>query len=473
MTRRLGCCSLVAALVMAAGPAVGQQATHKDYFEHYEGTKTCLACHLEEAKSFFHSQHYQWQGPTPDIRNAGGRRYGKINVINDFCTAVGPSWIGNVTNSRGEVISQGCSKCHAGLGLRPSPEESREQLENIDCLICHARGYNRTLVQTENGQWEWRPVLWKNQEGLDVVAKRIGQPTKATCLRCHAGSGGGPNFKRGDLEYAVTESDRTFDVHMAKDGADLECAACHGGTLHRMRGRGADLFGNEMPDKPATCEDPACHGGAPHDAEVLNLHARRVACQSCHIPTFAKADPTDMERDWSTPAYREEQDKWSATITMGKDVVPVYAWYNGTTTAQVPATPVSVGKDGRVVMMAPVGDRRDPRAKIYPFKRHRATVPVLKDKRWILPIAVEEFFATGHLDEAIKKAAREAYGVTDASYEWVSTVRYMGISHEVVPADKALACLDCHGAKGRLNWQELGYPADPVVTAMRAAHPSR
>jgi len=473
MTRRPVRLSLAAALLVAALPAFGQQTTHRDYFEHYEGTKTCLACHMEEARSFFHSQHYQWQGPTPDILNAGGKRYGKINVINDFCTAVGPSWIGNVTNSRGEVISQGCSKCHAGLGLQPSPEESREQLENIDCLICHARGYNRTLVQTAEGGWQWRPVLWKNQEGLDTVAKRIGQPTRTTCLRCHAGSGGGPNFKRGDLEYAITENDRTFDVHMAKDGANLECSACHGGSHHKMRGRGADLFGNEMPDRPATCEDANCHGAAPHAAEVLNLHARRVACQSCHIPTFAKADATDMVRDWSTPHYREEQDKWSATITMAKDVVPVYAWYNGTTTAQLPGVAVTTRGDGTVVMMAPAGNRRDPRAKIYPFKLHRAKMPVLAGRRWLLPIAVEDFFASGHLDEAVRKAAREFYGVAEASYTWVPTVRYMGISHEVVPAAKALACLDCHGATSRLDWKGLGYHGDPVVTAMRAAHPGR
>ena len=55
-------------------------------FEHYEGTPTCLECHREQAEAFFGSQHYQWLGETPDIVNAKGRRLGKLNTMNDFCT---------------------------------------------------------------------------------------------------------------------------------------------------------------------------------------------------------------------------------------------------------------------------------------------------------------------------------------------------------------------------------------------------
>ena len=35
----------------------------------------------------------------------------------------------------------------------------------------------------------------------------------------------------------------------------------------------------------------------------------RIDCTVCHIPTFAKADATDMARDWSTPGYSEAKDK--------------------------------------------------------------------------------------------------------------------------------------------------------------------
>jgi hypothetical protein len=55
------------------------------------------------------------------------------------------------------------------------------------------------------------------------------------CLRCHAASGGGPNFKRGDIEYALKDPPRDLDVHMSADGHDMDCVACHGGDKHRVR----------------------------------------------------------------------------------------------------------------------------------------------------------------------------------------------------------------------------------------------
>mgnify|MGYP001821774675 FL=1 len=214
MRRTIVVLAVVAMAFALPADAAKKKYSHEEYFEHYEGTATCLNCHEDEAVSFFHSQHYQWKGKTPAIVNAEGKSLGKKNTINDFCTNPIPAWIGITKNSRGEVLSQGCSKCHAGLGKMPSSELSREQLENIDCLICHASGYNRSLYENEDGSLEWKPILWKNQAGLDSVSKRITMPKRTSCLRCHSGSGGGPNFKRGDIEYELAETDRTYDVHM-------------------------------------------------------------------------------------------------------------------------------------------------------------------------------------------------------------------------------------------------------------------
>ncbi|MEW6366542.1 MAG: hypothetical protein AB1714_18090 [Acidobacteriota bacterium] len=465
--------SAIALLTAAAPVFAAAEYSHSKYFEHYEGTKTCLKCHLNAAQSFFNSQHYQWQGEAPQIVNAAGRRLGKINTINDFCTSPRASWIGILHNSRGDVISKGCSACHAGLGKLPDSRMTTEQLENIDCLICHASGYQRDLYPGAKKGWEWKPVLWKNQEGLDSVSKRIGMPTRKNCLRCHAGSGGGPNFKRGDIEYKLSECDRDFDVHMAADGTNFQCIDCHQGEDHRVRGRGADLSGTDMPGKPLSCDGGECHGPAPHEAEVLNYHTKRVYCATCHIPTFARADSTDMARDWSKPVHNEELDKWSATITLEKDVMPVYAWYNGTTEEQLPGEPVKKLAGGAVGMMMPQGGKDDPKSRIYPFKLHRGKLPVLDGKNFLLPIVVEEFFADGNIDRAVKGAALEMYNVKNATYTWVDTVRYMGIYHEVQPKEKALECLDCHGAKGRLDWKALGYAGDPVLARLEVAHTAR
>ena len=456
------------ATLAIVGPAWADDAPgydHSDAYEHYEGTATCLECHEAEAESFFHSQHYQWTGETPDLTNVDGRRLGKLNTMNDFCTSPGANWIGKVKNSRGDVVAEGCSKCHAGLGARPAAELSRAQLENIDCLICHVSGYRRGLYDDADGNPEWRPILWRNQYGLDSVSKRISLPKRKMCLRCHSGAGGGANYKRGDIEYALADCERDYDVHMGTDGGDMSCADCHRGENHRVRGRGSDLSGTDMPGERLSCEE--CHDADPHGTTVLDHHARRIACETCHIPTFARTDPTDMARDWSTPVYDAEKDKYSATIDLRADVVPSYAWWNGRTRHQVMGEKVRVQKDDTVHIMAPEGSRKDKTAKIHPFKLHTGRLPVLADERWLVPIGVEEFFADGDMHKAVLEGGHDQYGLEDFAYDWVDTKRWMGIFHGVVPPERALQCLDCHDEGGRMDWAALGYGEDPVLKRMK------
>jgi hypothetical protein len=450
----------------AALAAADQPKSHADKFENYEGTKTCLKCHRKEAEQFFHSQHYRWKGKTPGLVNAESGEYGKINTINDFCTSPAPNWIGIVTNEQGSVVAKGCSKCHAGRGAKPSEKMTEEQLENIDCLICHASGYNRDLFKNEDGSYEWKSILWQNKEGLNSVAKRISNPQKKMCLRCHAASGGGENFKRGDLAYALTDCEPDFDVHMSSGGAGLECIDCHAGKDHRVKGRGADLHATDMPGEQLSCAQ--CHDGAVHKQKVLNHHTERLACETCHIPVFAKSDTTDMARDWSKPVFNKDAGKYMAAIDLQDNVTPVYAWYNGSTKAALPGKAVELMADGRTVaMMMPQGSRDDAKAKIYPFKLHKGKLPLLKDRNWILPLAVEEFFADGDVEKAVQSGASAMYGLNDVSYTWVDTIRYMGLYHEIQPAEKALGCLDCHSGSKRIDWKALGYSADPMDEALK------
>ncbi len=399
--------------------------------------------------------------------NSHGTEQGKLTMVNDFCTNPMPSWIGEIKNEEGKVVAAGCSKCHAGLGLRPSREMSQEQLENIDCLICHASGYRRGVYQTEDGGWEWKSILWKNQEGLDSVSKRISKPTSAMCLRCHAASGGGPNFKRGDIEYTLAEPDAEFDVHMSEDGAGITCASCHAGTDHRVIGRGSDLASTDTPGVRLSCDNGMCHDSAPHAKELLNTHVQRVDCTVCHIPTFARDEPTDLHRDWSKTHFSDEKGKFTPHIELGNNVVPTYAWYNGTSSMQLPKTPVQRNGDGVVEMAIPQGSKDDPDSRISAFKVHLGRLPVLDDKNWLLPVTVDELYVHGDVDRAVKEGAEGLYGIHDAGYTWADTIRYMKINHEVRPAEYALGCLDCHGPDSRLDWVALGYEAgDPLADCL-------
>lgn len=440
---------------------------HIDRFEHYEGTKTCLECHEAEALTFFDSRHYQWRGGTPDdVDNEKVETLGKLTTINDFCTTPGYQWIGKVFNDEGKVLASGCSGCHAGLGKLPGDEPTREQLENMDCLICHASGYRRDLYKSEEGEWEWRPILHENQEGLDIVSKRLSLPDRSMCLRCHSASGGGPNFKRGDIEYVLKDPDYEHDVHMSskkEGGQDMWCIDCHTDDehTHRMIGRGVDMAANDRPDKTIDCASQ-CHEGHSHPDADIDKHGR-LACPTCHIPEFARDDATDMFRDWSNVHFDEERGKYMYDQVLEYDVEPEYAWYNGSRYAQIPGRPVQRNTEGEVTMIVPGGNRDDPSAKIAPFKVHRGVLPVLIKEQWIAPLTTEELYHHGNPNLAVRDGVKLWYGleVEEDDFKWEQTIRYMGIYHAIPPAEDALQCDACHRAGGRMDWPALGYDADP------------
>ena len=113
--------------------------------------------------------------------------------------------------------------------------------------------------------------------------------------------------------------------------------------------------------------------------------------------------------------------------------------------------------------MMPNGSRDDLNAKIFAFKVHKGKLPLLAERNWLIPITVEHFFANGEIDPAVKNAAKELYGLSDAKYSWIETTRYMGIFHGVQPKEKALKCMDCHGKDSRLDWKSLGYKGNPMT----------
>ena len=366
-----------------------------------------------------------------------------MNTTNDFCTSPLPSWIGNVRNPDGKILAQGCSKCHAGLGARPSAELSRAQLENIDCLICHARGYRRDLYADENGNWEWRPILWKNQVGLDSVSKRIVPPERGMCLRCHSGAGGGPNWKRGDIEYALAECDREFDVHMGGNGADLQCIACHTAQDHRNpRARRRPRRHGPAPASARAAPRRTAMARRPHGVQVLDHHARKVDCTVCHIPEFAKSDSTDMRRDWSRPVHKAEGkqvhrghhprgERAPGLRLVRRPDPPCRRW----------ASRSAADEDGRVGIMIPQGRRKDRDAKLHAFKLHRGVLPVAEGRGLARPHRRGRVLRRRrHREGRARGRGRRLRDPRSAIRVGGRTIRFMGIFHEVQPAERALGC---------------------------------
>lgn len=459
----------LAAATLVAPPAAAQPQgegtlmgnPHRELVTSYEGTSTCLACHEQQALDAFGSIHYQWKAPAPNLANVPGRSIGKINSTNDFCTNPSFQWIGILTNDQGKVIGNGCSKCHAGLGAKPTETVSRAQLENIDCLLCHSASYKREVAKKADGALAWMPVGRANPELMLNIAQNVGKPTNLNCLACHVGSGGGLNFKRGDLETAHLNPTRDFDVHM---GSGMQCIQCHKFRGHKVEGAGTQMSGMDWPaneQRPA-CEN--CHAAKPHGGNaMLDRHAATVHCTTCHIPSFAKKDPTDMRRDWSRSHEVKGQGRFEPAIEFATNVKPVYAWWNGKGSVALMNEAVRPGPNGKVAMYRPEGSIADPAAKIHPFKLHTGRIPVETATSFMVPVQVAPTFKTGNTMASAIGGAKGFMGKELAANDigYIEVERYLGVFHEVVPKAMSLKCADCHSDNGRMDWRALGYSGDP------------
>ena len=96
-------------------------------------------------------------------------------------------------------------------------------------------------------------------------------------------------------------------------GLDFTCSTCHKAPAHDVAGSrytptGKDKDGAHIRGKveqvqpghlPVLPWPDAAHGGQP--AAKLNQHTDKVACQTCHIPQFARGGvATKMNWDWSS-----------------------------------------------------------------------------------------------------------------------------------------------------------------------------
>ncbi len=427
-----------------------------------EVTQKCLECHEEAAHDVMQTSHWTWE-LEQEITGKGKVMRGKKNAINNFCISI------NSNQAR-------CTSCHISYGWKDDTFDFTDK-ERIDCLVCH----DATGTYKKPGPAAGMPAGYTGNEKFDkkpvdlvMVAQNVGMPNRDNCIVCHGYGGGGNNVKHGDIDSSIKKPSRELDVHMAVDGQDFSCQECHTTESHQIKGNA--MVVSPGGESHISCTD--CHDEKPHAETLLNSHMDTISCQTCHIPSFAKEIPTKLSWDWSTAGedrVSPEHDQYGKAtyhkkkgdFVWGKDVVPTYAWYNGKGGAYLLGD--KIDPDSITKLSWPEGDRNDSKAKIYPFKIHKGVqIYDSKNNYFITP---KVFGKKGDPDaywinydwNKAAAAGMKATGLDySGEYGFAPTEMYWRINHMVVPADNALKCLDCHGDNGRLDWQALGYEADPM-----------
>lgn len=410
---------------------------------------SCSACHAAAAADVHQSSHYQWLGDAPDMANGPGLQQGKLtNAVNSYCINIEGNWAG-------------CGTCHVGRGKRPDDQSAG--VENIDCLVCHSEEYAKARVRLSDGSMGAATPT-------DSMVRNLHLPTRTTCLQCHAKAGGGDGVKRGDLSLATaTNTNAAFDVHMDSHGSDLSCQACHEFQNHRVIGKGSDLRVTDDVSRGSEIQCASCHAGKDlaggHATTKIGDHVARVACQTCHIPTYAKV-ATEINRDWRRHANGTLADgvsgpghPWSEKAS---NLTPSYRFWNRLSDNYLLGDDAArTYDDARATYPTsrPLGDIGDTSSKIYPFKYKTAVQPKEDAGDQLIAIDTAEYLSrSGNVAAAIEKGL-QAMGLSGAeAYTWVTTDTFQLLNHGVAPAAQATACNACHGTTVRMDLPgELGY----------------
>lgn len=407
-----------------------------------EVTRTCLNCHPESAQEVMQTVHWTWESkpvPIPGHDNVV-MGIGKKNLINNFCIGIQGNW-------------NKCNTCHAGYGWSDNNFDFNNP-ENVDCLACHAD--MNTYAKADYGL----PA-----EGVDLVAaaKSVRLPTRENCGACHFDGGGGNGVKHGDLDESLYFPSENLDVHMGRE--DMQCTDCHRTEKHQIKGRmiSVSVEGSNQ----VYCTD--CHSENLHADERINTHVKTVACQTCHVPSFALKDPTKTYWDWSTAGQDQPEDHYTFLKIKGnfiyeKNVRPTYLWFNESVSYRY-LLGDKIDPTKPTLLNPPAGDINDPTAKIFPFKVHVARQPYDKVYNYLLqPLTAGEggLWTTFDWADALRKGSEFTGLPFSGEYGFAETWMYWPITHMVQTSPNALQCNDCHSVNGRLDWQALGYPGDPM-----------
>ncbi len=245
-------------------------------------------------------------------------------------------------------------------------------------------------------------------------------------------------------------------------GYDFTCTECHKTYRHRIPGASTTVPATEG---ELSCTD--CHSDKPHSrnnllSAHLNKHCDTVACNTCHSPVYAKEQPTKTWWDWSKagdksrkgnldengmPDYHWKKGEMGWSI----NAKPDYAWYNGYSKQMMLGDKIDP-KAPHINLTAPVGSILDSQARITPFKIMKGVQPVDSEYNYLLvPHLFPEnkndtsaYWKTTNWDKSLAYGMKKAGLDYSGKYKWVETWMYWRVNHEVLPAEYALKCNQCH-----------------------------
>ena len=214
-----------------------------------------------------------------------------------------------------------------------------------------------------------------------------------------------------------------------------------------------------------------------------------MACQTCHIPEFARGGvPTKMFWDWSQATEKMQRDENGELVLNAKgkpvlyfeydengwlsyanhkgvfrnevNVPPVYRWFDG----QVEYTMLDdeIDPQQRVSVNKVKGSYGDPDSRIWPFKRMTGKQPYDKQTNRLLATNVfgpdgddalwtnfdwVKALMVGQADAVATGAAQDLFS---GEHGFVDNEMFWPITHMVAPKEQALQCDSCHARDGRL-----------------------
>jgi octaheme c-type cytochrome (tetrathionate reductase family) len=438
-----------------------------------EVTTACLSCHTEAAKQVQHTKHWTWEYTDPKT----GQKLGKKNVINNYCTTP-------ISNEKD------CMACHAGYGWKDATFDFKVE-ENVDCLVCHeSTGTYRKLPGDAGhpiyARKEFPLGSGKFVEPVDLAkaAQSVVMPTRSNCGTCHFNGAGGDGTKHGDLDSSLKMPGKYIDVHMDAKGLNFNCVTCHETQSHEVSGSryqmpagmtGPARTRGKKEVSPEACQ--SCHSDKPHkenflNAERLNTHTDKLACETCHIPLMSRSGVgTEKSWDWSTagtmgpdgkPRFTKDSaghrafDSKKGTFTWDSYLIPEYRWFNGHFSYKAMGDKIDPTKV--VEINHPDGTPGAADSRIWPMKVHRGKQSYDSVNNYLLVV-----HTAGEPDDetalwinykwpaAIETGMKTAGLPYSGKYGFVSTEMNWPIAHMVAPKQDALGCADCHAEEGRLK----------------------